>query len=109
MTVYVDDMYRFPLGRFGRMKMSHMVADRDDELHEMAAKIGLARKWFQGDHYDICMSKRSQAIAMGARAVSLRTLAAMVAVKKRTGVLASPEDVASRHRSLLPSPDSDLR
>lgn len=27
MAVYVDDMWRVPLGRYGRMKMSHMMAD----------------------------------------------------------------------------------
>ena len=26
MTVYVDDMYKHALGRYGRMKMSHMIA-----------------------------------------------------------------------------------
>ena len=41
MTVYVDDMYRSPIGRFGRMKMSHMVADRRSELFDMARRIGL--------------------------------------------------------------------
>lgn len=43
MTVYVDDM-RAP---FGRMKMCHMVADSDAELHAMAARIGVARRWHQ--------------------------------------------------------------
>ena len=32
MAVYVDDMYKYPLGQFGRMKMSHMVADTTEEL-----------------------------------------------------------------------------
>lgn len=27
MTVYIDDMHRYPMGQFGRMKMSHMIAD----------------------------------------------------------------------------------
>jgi hypothetical protein len=30
MTVYVDDMCDSPIGRFGRMKMSHMIADSTD-------------------------------------------------------------------------------
>jgi hypothetical protein len=38
LTVYVDDMHRYPIGRFkvGRyeMKMSHMIADAEDELRE---------------------------------------------------------------------------
>jgi hypothetical protein len=76
MTVYVDDMYRFPLGRFGRMKMSHMIADTESELHAMADKIGLARKWYQGDHYDISISLRTRAIQNGAQEITMRELAA---------------------------------
>lgn len=67
MAVYVDDM-RAP---FGRMIMCHMVADTDYELHAMAAKIGVARKWHQKagthlSHYDIALSKRALAVAAGA-------------------------------------------
>lgn len=40
MAVYVDDMYIIPLGQFGNMKMSHMIADTKEELLEMADKIG---------------------------------------------------------------------
>ena len=43
--VYVDD-YNAP---YGRMTMCHMMADTLEELHAMADKIGIARKWFQ-DH-----------------------------------------------------------
>ena len=71
MAVYVDDAF-IP---FRRMKMCHMVADTVEELHEMAEKLGL-RKWFQKDprmpHYDICKSKREEAVALGAREISYR-------------------------------------
>ena len=43
MPVYVDNMK----AQFGRMIMCHMVADTDEELHAMAAKIGVQRKWHQ--------------------------------------------------------------
>lgn len=39
----------------------------------MASAIGIARKWFQGDkptswdHYDISLSKKAEAIRLGAR------------------------------------------
>lgn len=75
MTVFVDDMYLYPMGQFGRMKMSHMMADADEELHEMAHKIGVARKWYQGDHYDIAISKRKLAITFGAVPITLREMA----------------------------------
>ena len=65
MAVYVDDQKN----PFGRMKMCHMLADSLDELHKMADNIGLKRKWFQNKgtpHYDICQSKRVEAILAGA-------------------------------------------
>lgn len=68
MTVYVDDVRH----KFGRMYMCHMWADLLDELHAMADAIGVARKWLQEPpkaswvHYDICLSKKARAIALGA-------------------------------------------
>lgn len=100
MTVYVDDMHRYPAGRFGRMKMSHMIADSDEELHAMAARIGVARKWFQGDHYDIALSKRDLAVGYGAREITWRQCGMMVAVRRRTGRLPQPE-TAEKERAAL--------
>lgn len=84
MAVYVDDMYRYPMGRFGRMKMSHMVADTRDELLEMADKIGVARRWIQHPkagrdrcHFDVAMSARAKAVAAGAIEMTMRDLAMM--------------------------------
>jgi len=80
-SVYVDDMYLYPIGQFGRMKMSHLMADSTDELLVMADKIGVARRWLQhaGDpfheHFDIAMSKRVAAIAAGAIPMTVVELA----------------------------------
>ncbi|MFZ5783931.1 MAG: DUF4031 domain-containing protein [Pseudomonadota bacterium] len=95
-AVYVDDMYRQPMGRFRRMKMSHMIADTDEELHAMAARIGVARKWHQGDHYDIAMSKRALAIQCGAKAISLKQLACMSALRRRGLPMGDPETAIDR-------------
>jgi len=68
MAVYVDDI-KVP---YGRMLMCHMWADTREELHAMADKIGIRRKWFQcpprasWEHYDICLSKKAEAIRHGA-------------------------------------------
>lgn len=86
MTVYVDDM-RAP---FGRMIMCHMVADSDDELHAMAARIGIARKWHQGDHYDISLGKRALAVGFGAVEITRRQLGCMVLNRRATGALGDP-------------------
>lgn len=82
MPVYVDDMYKSPMGQFGRMKMSHMVADTHEELVEMADKIGVARKWIQkagtpDEHFDIAMSARAKAVAAGAVEVTMMELGRM--------------------------------
>jgi len=75
MAVYVDN-YRVP---YGRMRMSHMMADTEAELHAMADAIGVARRWYQLDtswpHYDVCEAKRQHAIRLGARELTTRELA----------------------------------
>ena len=70
MSVYVDNMR----ARYGRMVMCHMLADTEAELHAMADGIGVARRWYQGDHYDICLTKRAAAVARGAVEVTTREI-----------------------------------
>ena len=82
MSVYVDAS----IYSYGRMTMCHMIADTPDELHAMADKIGVARKWFQDPktmnvsfpHYDICKSKRALAVAAGAIECDRNALVAAV-------------------------------
>lgn len=45
-----------------------------EELHAFAAQLGVPRKGFQGDHYDIPDDYRTQAIELGATAVASREL-----------------------------------
>lgn len=57
------------------MVMCHMLADRVEDLHAMADKIGIARRWFQNKrypHYDICKSKRALAVKHGAIEIDRR-------------------------------------
>lgn len=97
MSVYVDDMR----ARFGRLVLCHMLADSDDELHAMADRIGLARKWWQspiktsGSHYDIALSKRSLAVDAGAIEITMRQAAAMNARRRITGLLGPANDALS--------------
>lgn len=59
----------------------------------MADQIGVARRWYQGDHYDIAMSKRALAVAAGAIEIPMRSLAVMAIERRRTGNLPSPSEV----------------
>lgn len=88
MSVYVDSMK----ARFGRLTMSHMIADTDEELRSMASTIGVQQKWHQGDHFDICQSKRALAVRSGAIEITLRQCAAMNFRRKITGGLGSPDE-----------------
>lgn len=87
MTVYVDDIE----APYGRMKMCHMVADTEDELYEMADRIGIARRWYQGDHYDISLSKKALAVLNGAKAITWVELGKMLLQWRREGKWRSHE------------------
>jgi len=88
-TVYVDDMK----AAFGRMVMCHMLADTDDELHAMADRIGVQRRWWQspaktsGSHYDIALSKRALAVQAGAVEITWLQASAMNLRRRLTGQL----------------------
>lgn len=84
MPVYVDDMR----ARYGRLILCHMLADSADELHAMADAIGVARRWYQGDHYDVCLSKRAEAVRLGAKEVTGREI---VEVRRRFRSTHTPE------------------
>ena len=87
MSVYVDN-YRAP---FGRMVMCHMLADTRAELHEMADRLGLKRSWFQDSpphsapHYDVALSKRDEAVRLGAILVDRRGLVDVIRRARAAG------------------------
>lgn len=96
MTVYVDDMKR----RYQRMVMCHMIGTDEAELHKMAQSIGVSRKWYQGDHYDICLAMRAKAVALGAVEITLRQAGCMVTVYKRTRRWVAPDEAIQVMRDL---------
>ena len=70
MSVYVDDAITLWRGR----RWAHMMADTLDELHAMAARLGMPRRAFQdkrsGAHYDLTEELRTEALRLGAVAIS---------------------------------------
>jgi len=61
--------------RWRGRRWAHLVSDADyAELHDFAARLGLRREWFQGDHYDVPAHVRERALALGAQEVGAREL-----------------------------------
>ena len=85
MAVYVDELFN-AAGMSAKWKYRqscHMKADTEEELHAMAAELGLRREWFQDHvnpayrHYDLTASKRAQALQHGAISLTWREMAQM--------------------------------
>ena len=56
-------------------RWAHLVSDESfDELHAFADRLGIPRRAFQGDHYDVPDHLRDEAIALGAVPVDSREL-----------------------------------
>ena len=63
MSVYIDPP-RWP--GHGRL-WSHLVSDTSfAELHDFATRVGLDRRLFEGDHYDVPQDRYEQMLAAGA-------------------------------------------
>ena len=75
MAVLVDELREYPHTRLPFRHWCHLVSDTDfEELHAFAARLGIPRRRFQGDHYDLTPWIRERAVAMGALEVSTREL-----------------------------------
>ncbi len=79
-------------------RWAHLVSDESyEELHRFAARLGIPRRVFQGDHYDVPTEFRLEAIRRGATAVTSRELLVRLrgaGLRKRPSRLAAtPRDV----------------
>jgi len=70
-TLLVDE----PIWPFRGRLWCHLVSDTSyDELHAFAEQLGIPRRAFQGDHYDLPADMRQKAVELGAVAVPGREL-----------------------------------
>ena len=75
MTVLVDPLREYHDAGLPWTRWCHMVSDAGfDELHAFAAAMGIARRRFQGDHYDLHPALRARAVALGAVEVGMGEL-----------------------------------
>ena len=73
MTVYIDPPTWPGHGRL----WSHLVSDTSyEELHDFAAVLGIPRRAFDRDHYDVVAERYAGAVAAGAQPVSTREIVA---------------------------------
>jgi hypothetical protein len=83
MTIFVDILRNYPKNNFNTSikrygtNWCHMWCDGDEEeLHLMASKIGLKKRYFQINklinHYDLVPSVRKKAIGLGAVEMSMK-------------------------------------
>jgi Protein of unknown function (DUF4031) len=74
-AVLVDQLREYPQTRLPFRHWCHLVSDASfEELHAFAARLGIPRHRFQGDHYDLPPHLRARAIAHGAQEVDTREL-----------------------------------
>lgn len=68
--IYIDS-----LRRYKRQEYCHMASDvSHEELHQFAQSIGVSRRWFHKDHYDLRKAERELAIQNGAKETTSRDL-----------------------------------
>lgn len=90
MTVLIDE----PRWWFRGRRWSHLVSDADlDELHEFAARVGIPRRSFQGDHYDVPEDHQQEVLAAGAVLVESRELVRRL---RAAGLRLSPAERRAR-------------
>jgi hypothetical protein len=72
-TVYIDPPIWPGHGRL----WSHLVSDTSYvELHDFAAGLGIPRRAFDRDHYDVVAERYAAAVAAGARPLGTREIVA---------------------------------
>ncbi len=98
--IYVDPIQTcFPSRKWPYRQACHLVTDSYslDELHNLAARIGLKRSWFQQHplmpHYDLTPAMRQRAINAGAMAISFNRLVGMVQERKERQLETAKETI----------------
>jgi len=95
MSTYVDPLLEWGWKMRGRTVPScHMIADTLEELHAMAAAIGMKRTWFQANashpHYDLTPARRADAVRRGAIELDRRAFVETVRRHKKAMAAAAP-------------------
>jgi hypothetical protein len=91
MTILVDE----PRWWFRGRRWSHLVSDTSlQDLHGFAEQVGIPRRGFQGDHYDVPEEYLGDLLAAGAQLTTSRELLLRL---KAAGLRLSPEQRRQFH------------
>ena len=86
MACYVDTVRSYPDAGLRFTEFCHLLADTRDELHAMAAAVGMPRWTFQDHpwrwHYDLPEHLREAAVARGAQIVTMHEVGALLRRRK---------------------------
>jgi hypothetical protein len=90
-TCYVDTVRSYPDAGLRFTEYCHLLADTREELHAMAAAVGMPRRAFQDHpwrwHYDLPAPLRERAVARGATVVTMHEVGALLR-RRRSELLA---------------------
>jgi len=93
MTVLIDT----PLWPKHGTVWAHLVSDRSiEELQDFAERVGLPRRGFDLDHYDVPAERYDELVAAGAEPVSPRELVRRLAA---SGLRVTPRERRARSTS----------
>jgi hypothetical protein len=97
-AVLVDELREYPDVALPWTRWCHMVSDASfDELHGFAARLGIPRRRFQGDHYDLHPALRARAVELGAEEVTVGDLVLRMAGPRGERARARRARRVSRH------------
>ena len=86
MACYVDVLQSYPDRGYRYTEFCHLLADDRDELHRMADRLGVPRRFFQDHpvrwHYDLPAHVRAEALRQGAVAVDRAAVAALLRARR---------------------------
>jgi hypothetical protein len=86
MTCYVDTVRAYPNAGLRFTDYCHLLADTQEELHAMAAELGIPRRAFQDHpwrwHYDLPAHLRPEAVRLGAVEVTMHAIGALIRARR---------------------------
>jgi hypothetical protein len=85
-TCYVDAIQSYPDAGLRFTEFCHLLADTREELHAMAEALGIPERFFQDHpwrwHHDLPAPLRPQAVELGARALTMHEVGALLKRRK---------------------------